>query len=169
MSFPRSNAPGSPRKRGRPGLWWHGTPLYAGSGRVCVCACVYALKVARVCRLAGGACSYAWADGLRVWVCICARRWSMCMWCDCVAMYSICMCGMVAFACVLWGVCGYVLPLCACVQCVRVYVCGHGVGGGWGGWWAWCGNESENESELARKTNQKPIRKWSKKPGFLRC
>ena len=111
-------------------------PLYHGSGRACVCACVCALKVARGDGLAGGACRVYW--------------W---MVCDCVAMYSICMCGggcvcVCAFSGWMVWVC-----MCAAMWCVC--------------WWCvLCG---ENESELVPKTNQKPIRKYSKKPRFPRC
>ena len=80
-------------------------PLYVGSGRVCVCACVYALKVARV-------------DGWHV-VGVRVYWWTVC---DCVAMYSICMRGVVAFVC-MCAVCGWFA--CGCV-----YVRACGVGGG---------------------------------------
>ena len=59
-------------------------PLYVGSGRVCVCACVYALKAARVdgwqvvrVRMRGVGClcvCVQCVDGLRVWVRICAAN-----------------------------------------------------------------------------------------------
>ena len=78
-------------------------PLYAASGRVCVCACVYALKVARVdgwhvvrVRMRG-------VDGLRVWVRICAamvlvlscgKWWRWCAGCLCLyVVWMVCVVG----------------------------------------------------------------------------
>ena len=148
-------------------------PLYVGSGRVCVCACVYALKVARVDRLAGGACSCAcggWFACVGAYMCA-----------QVVNVYVVRLCGHV-FNLYVWG--GRVLScgkwsrpvcavgcLCVCVQCVdgvRGYMCAH-VGLVLLGACVPGGNESENESELVPKTNQKPIRKCSKKPRFPRC
>ena len=67
--------------------------LYHGSGRVCVCVCVYVLKSARVDGWqVVGVCVYA-VDGLRlcghvfnlyVWGgCVCVRVRSVCGWCWC--------------------------------------------------------------------------------------
>ena len=105
-------------------------PLYVGSGRVCVCACVYALKVARVDRLAGGACSCAcggWFACVGAYMCA-----------QVVNVYVVRLCGHV-FNLYVWG--GRVLScgkwsrpvcavgcLCVCVQCVdgvRGYMCAH--------------------------------------------
>ena len=96
-------------------------PLYAASGRVCVCACVYALKVARVDGLAGGGCSCVLVDGLR----LCGHVFNLYVWGGCVCVYvcSGCVGVMLSMClCVVWVV-------CVCVRGWWVYmasVCGGG-------------------------------------------
>ena len=103
-------------------------PLYAGSGRVCVCACVYALKVARVDGLAGGGCSCVLVDGLR----LCGHVFNLYVWGGCVGvMLSMCLCG-------VWMVC-----VCGCVY-VRPW------------WWCCCVGGKTNR-KTNRKSCQKQI------------
>jgi hypothetical protein len=81
------------------------SPLYHGSGRVCVCACVYALKVARVDMWAGGACLCVLVDGLR----LCGHVFNLYVWggCGCVFVCMRSVCGW--WACLY---CVYVAKVC---------------------------------------------------------
>ena len=114
-------------------------PLYAASGRVCVCACVYALKVARVDGWAGGGCSYAWGGWFAcVGAYMCGHGVGVIMW-QMVAVVCVCVPMVVhALGGVRVGV-GW-LRLCVCVQC-------------WGGKRIGIGakNESKTDSQIVKK------------------
>ena len=96
-------------------------------------------------------------------LCVCAQWVRVVLLCQCVCVLS----GW--FACVGAYMCGHgvgviMWQMVAVVCRVFVFVCClDGVRGGG------VGVVVENESELVPKTNQKPIRKHSKKPRFARC
>ena len=163
MSFPRSNAPGSPRKRGRPGLWWHGTPPICWQWsrvRLCVRVCVKGGQGLQVGRWCVFVCVGGWFACVGVYMCaqvvnvyvvrLCGHVFNLYVWDGCVCVCAVgCLWVCVAIVCMC--------AVCACV-CVRPW-CWWWVGWVVGVVWKRIGkrigigakNESKTDSQMVKK------------------
>ena len=149
-------------------------PLYAASDRVCVCACVYALKVVgltgwQVVRVVciGGRFAIVWPCIQFVcvqWARLCVGVGCLCVCVQCANGYLCAGCFAVnVFVCVCVRICARLVGICGQCVCVGVLRAGQ-----LDNPFKQHKNESQNESENMPKTNRNTDSQIVKNAGFLR-